>query len=85
MKLYAISPRQALQWRPIAMLINIRKIVVRIRIHCSLVVLIRLVVVRSPYDAQVQPRELYLGLRKSVTIIDYSVLHCQYHSTHAPY
>ena len=57
-----ISPRQVLQWRPIAMLVNIRKIVIHIQIHCSLVVLIRLVVVRSPYDARVQVRELHLGL-----------------------
>ena len=46
---------------------------VHIKKHCSLVVLIRLVVVRSPYNVQVQPRELHLGLRKSVTVIDYSV------------
>ena len=44
MKLNAISPRQVLQFRPIGMLINIRKIVRHIQIHCSLVVLIRLVV-----------------------------------------
>ena len=84
-KLNAVSPRQVLQWRPISMLTNMRKIVIHIQIHCSLVVLIRLVVVRSPYNAQVQPRELHLGLRKSVTFIYYSVLHRQYHSIHAAY
>jgi hypothetical protein len=78
-------PKAVLQWRPIEVLVNIRKIVIRIQIHCSLVELKRLVVVRSPYDAQVQPRVLHLGLGKSVTVIDYSVLDCQYHSTHAPY
>lgn len=68
-----VSPRQVLQWRPIEMLVNIRKIVIHIQIHCSLGVLKSLVVVRSRYDAQVQPRELHLGLRKSVTVTDYSV------------
>jgi hypothetical protein len=73
MKLNAISPRQVLQWRPIAMLVNRGKTVIHIQMHCSLVVFIRLVVVRSPFDAQVQLRELHFGLRKSVTVIDYSV------------
>jgi len=58
---------------------------VHIQIHCSLVVLIRLIVVRSPCNVHVHPRELHLELRESVTFIDYSVLHRQYHSTHASY